>query len=101
MPSSPMPFMGWEPPKYDINASSWLNRLRALNTTEHRNKWAKYGPYKTRKSSNQAISSIRRQASGQPFRVDTVENQGEDGEWYIHVKVREEAEWRTDASQDS
>jgi len=54
----PASFQGFENPERDVNATRWIDRLKALSDIRNLNKWAKYGPYSSNKTANKAQCSI-------------------------------------------
>lgn len=84
-------FQGFEDPPLDVEASTWLERLTALYSN-HPGKWAKYGPYTSRKSAQNVASHIKSQLTPdsylQPeFKVANRIHLGE--VWFLYIKVGE------------
>jgi len=85
-------FQGFEDPPLNVNAPSWEDRLIALSV-EYPSRWAKYGPYASKKSVQNVVSHIRNSlhanlvyALKPQFQVATVVDQGP---WYLYIKVGE------------
>ena len=53
MGNSPANFVKFEDPQVGVNSNNWESRIEAL-ATEHKGKWAKYGPYSSNKTASTA-----------------------------------------------
>jgi hypothetical protein len=89
MSGTPGRFVGWEAPPSRPDATTWRERINALN--ERRDEWAKYGPYSERGAKN--LSSQlrdrrhRAMARGPIEVVPYTESEGNDV-WWVYVRVR-------------
>jgi len=81
-------FLGFQQPKRDLNARSWKERIQALHD-EHLNKWAKYGPFSSKKATQNTAARIKRQGKEMQLKVETHIEGNEFREQFLFVRVRE------------
>jgi hypothetical protein len=89
---SEIKFQGFEEPEYSPDSFFWLDRVRGLYS-KYPNRWAKYGPFKTRKSANNAASSLNKQYLATEMNVthklEWAVPSEDEGESYLYLRVVE------------